>query len=334
MTWEEINKKLLSKLNILLDTFGIDYSDNSTYLSSCCPIHGGDNNKALSIYKESGKWNCWTRHCDIEYGGGLLGLIRGLLSVQANEEKSLKDTIDFASKFLNEDIKNLSVQKFDSKNDFVNYSISLNGLLKYKNITSRDNIRKLLDIPAKYYLDKGFSSELLNKYDIGLCTNPNKEMYNRVVIPVYDPNYKFMVGCTGRGGKNIIPKWRHSEGFSSGHHLYNLWFAKKSILDSGTIILVESPGNVLRLVEAKIENCVGLFGCSISKYQKRLLERSGATKAIIIIDNGDAGIQGGINMKKQLDRLFKIVIVNPIETNDIGDMLSMNKMQNLLKDVM
>ena len=46
----------------------------------------------------------------------------------------------------------------------------------------------------------------LNKYDVGLCTNPQRPMYNRVVAPIYDTEYKTMVGCTGRSIFEACPK--------------------------------------------------------------------------------------------------------------------------------
>ena len=49
-----------------------------------------------------------------------------------------------------------------------------------------------------YTLIKDFNAFILNKYDVGLCNRPNKEMSGRVVVPIYNSNYKSMIGCSGR----------------------------------------------------------------------------------------------------------------------------------------
>jgi hypothetical protein len=38
----------------------------------------------------------------------------------------------------------------------------------------------------------------LEDYDVGYCDNPAKPMYERAVVPIYDNEHKYIVGCTGR----------------------------------------------------------------------------------------------------------------------------------------
>jgi len=56
---------LCDKAEDLFDYFEIDYKDNGRFYSMCCPIHGGDNPSAISIYPEResyrGNWKC-NRH--------------------------------------------------------------------------------------------------------------------------------------------------------------------------------------------------------------------------------------------------------------------------------
>ena len=96
-------------------------------------------------------------------------------------------------------------------------------------------------------------------------------MSGRAVVPVYDNNRQYMIGCTGRATTdkcekcnhyhlgNECPdkeslylhcKWRHNYGFKTQNYLYNYWFAQEHIKESRSVILVESPGNVWRLEEA------------------------------------------------------------------------------------
>ena len=54
-----------------------------------------------------------------------------------------------------------------------------------------------LEIPSKYYIDRGFLSETLVAFDVGECYNPNRQMYNRAVAPIYDEDCSY-IGCVGR----------------------------------------------------------------------------------------------------------------------------------------
>jgi DNA primase len=168
-------------------------------------------------------------------------------------------------------------------------------------------------------------------------------MTNRVVVPIYDNNYKFMVGCTGRSiyekcesckgfhdPHNSCPhnddiwkycKWKHNKDFKSQNHLYNFWFAKEHILKTGVAIIVESPGNVWRLEENGIHNSVAMFGCSLSDRQKILLDSSGAMSLVILTDNDEAGRKAADQIKIKCQNTYRVFIPN-ISKPDIGEMTS------------
>ncbi len=166
-------------------------------------------------------------------------------------------------------------------------------------------------------------------------------MVDRAVIPVYDNNNK-MVGCTGRSifnqclscklyhkPGNLCPsksfeykysKWKNNEGFKKEHYLYNLWEALPFIKQKNQIILVESPGNVLRLEEAGIHNSVALFGCSMTEPQLALINELGITNIIIILDNDEAGMNAKKFLQDKCSRLFNLRFIEIVDFNDIGDM--------------
>jgi DNA primase len=103
--------------------------------------------------------------------------------------------------------------------------------------------------------------------------------------------------------------------------LYNFWFAKEHILETGSVILVESPGNVWKLEENGIHNSVGLFGCSLSDRQKLILDSSGAMNIIILTDNDDAGKKAAEQIQNKCSKTYNILIPK-ISKNDIGEMTS------------
>jgi len=198
-----------------------------------------------------------------------------------------------------------------------------------------------LTIPAQYYLDRGFTANTLDKYDIGLCTKPGREMSNRVVVPIYDMDHKHMIGCSGRSifekcemckcfhnqaddcppdnQKYLFSKWKHSANFKSQNCLYNIWYAQPHIQKTGYVILVESPGNVWKLEEAGLYNSVAMFGCNLSDRQKIILDSSGAMSIIILTDNDEAGHKAADQITEKCQNTYRIFYPS-ISKPDVGEM--------------
>jgi len=340
----------------LLDAFNIEYRNNSKMISMSCPIHGGDNKSAINLYPEGdryrGNWKCRTHNCEQVFKSSVIGFIRGVLShnkhdwtKDGDKTCSFDEALDFALKFLKKDFDSIKISKSQKDKQFfssaINYLTNASTNANTGPRPSRQQIRKSLSIPASYYIDRNYSSQVLDKYDIGLCTKPEKEMYNRVVAPIYDNEYKYMVGCSGRSifekcaecsgyhDKNnqcppennrwLYSKWKHSANFKSQNCLYNFWFAKSFIQESSIAIIVESPGNVWRLEENNIHNSLAIFGSSLSDRQKILLDSSGAMTLVILTDQDDAGRKAADQIKLKCQNTYRIFIPN-ISKPDVGEM--------------
>jgi DNA primase len=252
--------------------------------------------------------------------------------------------MSFVEEFLNENLDDIKISNDEiEKKKFLNI---VNNITKNNNEThnkdiTRKIVRKSLSIPSKYFLDRSFGSEILDRYDVGTCSNKNKEMYGRAVVPIYDITYKYVVGCSGRSVYEKCSKckhyhdhaedcprseelwkyckWKHNKDFKSQNHLYNFWFAKDSILDSSQVILVESPGNVWRLEEEGIHNSVAMFGSSLSDRQKILLDGSGAMNIIILTDNDDAGDKAAKIIEEKCKNTYKVKRIS-ITKSDVAEM--------------
>lgn len=345
---------LCDNIEVLLDTFNLEYKENYKMYTMSCPIHGGDNASALNIYHTGdhyrGNWACRTHGCEKIFQPSIIGFVRGLLSVDkynwantGDKIYAFNDTVEFILQLLNKNLKDFKVSKhLQEKNKFAQIvekiSTKTNDSLP---TIDRKYVLSALDIPAQYYIERGYSSEILTKYDIGLCINNGKEMSGRIVAPIYDNDHKFVVGCTGRSvfdkcqkcssfhnpsdtcpsSENLwkYSKWKHSHGFKSQNHLYNYWFAKEHILKSNTVIIVESPGNVWKLAENNILNSVAIFGCSLSDRQKIILDASGAMNLIIITDNDEAGRKAAEQITHKCQKTYRI-FAPKISKPDIGEM--------------
>lgn len=283
----------------VLDAFGVEYRDFGNRLTGRCPVHNGDNKTAFNIY-DSGAWQCFTGGCH-EKNPGLYGLVRLLLK-KAGKPHSAGDIYSVIEK----------VPQFEG----INFRF-LDKPKKDKLRMSREDVLKRLDIPSDYFISRRFSPEILKRYDVGLCKNKKKRFYNRAVVPIYDIDYQFMVGCTGRTINDEQPKWLH-DFFHRDNSLYNSWFAKDEIQRNNTCILVESPGNIWRLEEAGIHCGLAMYGTQLSFGQMRLLAQLGVLNIVLALDNDDAGKKATATIVERLKGLYNIVIPK-IDYEDIAE---------------
>ena len=131
------------------------------------------------------------------YGSTIIGFVRGVLSRQEGRHVSYKKAIDFIINFLGYK----SISEIDKPNEetverrkYISSMRKLSIAPKQENSGwSREKLRQMLQIPSEYYTNRGYSKEVLDKYDVGLY---NKR--NRVVVPVYDDKYKHVAGFLGR----------------------------------------------------------------------------------------------------------------------------------------
>lgn len=350
--------QLCDNIEELLTTLDVQYKNSTKMVTMSCPIHGGDNIGALNLYTQGdsyrGNWKCRTHGCEKTFKSSIIGFIRGVMSHRkygwekaGDQTCSFKDAVQFASSFLKADINDIEISKLSRNKQSFSVAVQYMGgtekgtTNKTSSGITRSIVRKSLDIPATYYLNRGYSAEILDKYDIGLCHNPQKEMYNRVVAPIYDDNHEYLIGCTGRtifdkcsscgcfhdqnkicpekDYRWLYPKWKHSANFKSQNTLYNYWYAKEHIAKLGYVIVVESPGNVWKLEENHIYNSVAIFGSSMSDRQKIILDSSGAMTIIVLTDNDEAGKQAALQIQDKCHKTYR-VFVPTISAPDVAEM--------------
>lgn len=342
----EITNVACDDADRLLTALGIDVSRQGRKFAGSCPIHDGDNPAAFNFYPDGdtvrGIWFCRTQQCHEQHGKTLVGLIRALKSKQYNKKFSWAAAVDWLVKF--NGYANVSEVKMPDENELKKRR--MNNVVRSLNIIpqqkasgwSRSWVREKLEIPATYYQERGYSEAILDKYDVGLYRSQN-----RITVPVYDDNYKYCIGFTARSlykqhscgfyhaegeacpndglAKANGCKWKNSADFESRNYLYNYWFAKRSILDTGVAILVEGPGDVWRFEQNGIHNSLALFGTELKEEQRVILDRSGALSLIIMTDNDDAGIRAAKFLKEKLNRTYRLYFPK-FKEHDVGDLNS------------
>ena len=327
----KLSNQLFSKLPQLLKYFKVEFIEYPNRLAFACPIHGGDNPEGCSIFTDGntakGNWNCWTQHCEEEYGRNLFGFVRGVLSNQKASDVSILETAKFCLEFLDLDVKELDIlTDIESNNEIKLLDIFKRSPERSSLDVDRQTVIDTIQIPADYYLRRGYKEETLTKFDIGTCIKKNKPMSGRVVVPIYDEDYNY-IGCIGRSFRqNMNPKWLHSKGFRKSSYLYGLNLAKDKILETSTAVLVEGQGDVWRMHEAGVENTVGIFGASLSDDQLVLLEASGALNLVILTDYDEAGNKAAEQIMNKCGIRFNYYRPS-ISEKDVGDM-TIDQIQN------
>ena len=325
---KRLSDKIAANIIPIFEKFGIEVNDFDEYISCPCPVHDGDNPNAFTMTTDCshpyfGMWKCWTQGCEEENVNTPIGLIRILLSKLKDKDISFDDTIVYCMRLVETDFENLNKEsgtvEFDTVSRFEK-ALQRREKNKESGIT-RNQVRDSLERPAQYYIERGYSEEVLDQFDVGVCTNQNKQMKGRVVAPVYDDEFQFMVGCVGRVAHENYNgrKWVNSKQFYAGAWLYGYWLSQEHIRNSRSVILVEGQGDVWRLWEAGIKNAVGMFGSGLTDTQVRLLETSGAFTLILLTDNDEAGKKARVSIRKKCKRTFNILEID-LSTKDVGEM--------------
>jgi len=349
---------LCSRLDEVFDALGVGLHRTSKMFYGPCPVHGGDNPNGFNLYHGGdvpGKWVCRTRHCEETFKRTIIGFVRAMLSKNKHDWTSPKDkraggtsrtvsfeeAVDWCCQFLGQKLEDLKVDYSDLEKRQFSTQVSLLTRAQTSPVytLTRADIRGRLKIPSTYFTGRGWSAEVLNRYDVGLCDDPSKQMFERVVVPVYDDDYRFCVGVTARSihqkcgqcgtyhrpgnacpfDKQNHPKWRNSKELPRESRLYNYWFAKKHIQRDAVAVLVEGPGDLWRLVEAGIDHGVAMFGNTLSDQQQVILEMSGAMSLIVLTNMDEAGRFGANKIRQELSRSYRIYTPD-LPKNDLGDM--------------
>jgi hypothetical protein len=338
-----ISEELIENIETILEHFGVSYSVWNDTISGACPIHGGDNITAFSILTGGvGNWQCFTHRCHEEYGtpsgASMISLVQALLSLE--KPTKFKETVEWIIKFLKLDDEKIKLQQCANR-DFINLCKYISPKEKAQNkFYPRDQALSSLKIPSQYYIGRNFKAETLLKFDIGECYKPEKEMYNRAVVPFYDESGRYMIGCSGRSifekcnkcalyhnpnhrcpllkeEKLKCSKWRHNGNFNADNYLYNIHNAIPFIQKTKTCILLEGPGEVWKTDEAGVYNTVATLGVKFTDGQIETLESLGVHNLVLSFNNDDAGKRITESILDRCSRTFNMKVRFPTQ-NDFG----------------
>jgi len=345
-----IQDRACERITEVFDALGIEYTERHDYIQSACPVHGGENQRALFWAIRSNHWQCKTRGCHRDpitgVSNSVFGLVRGAMSLKTGHKWDFRQAVNFVTQALGlkdcpedtataQDIEIAKMLKIHRKNQ---------ALPKDHGALLSETIKHLRPDQV-YYPHRGISPDLIAKYHISFCNTRGKPMYKRAFFPILDDKGRYIVGWSGRSiydkcprckmhhhpdrescpnpsYKGLYTKWKHSNDFHAEKCLYNIWYAKSFISRTGVVILCEGPGDVWAYEAAGIKNSVALLGTSMSRQQRLMLQNAGALTIICTFDNDESGQKAMERMEKELTHYFRVFCVTPTTVNDIGDMFS------------
>ena len=171
----------------------------------------------------------------------------------------------------------------------------------------------------------GYKPELIAKTGVCYSTDDGRlidRFWGRVIFPVHTISGK-VVAFGGRILQNNPKAAKYvnspeSEIYHKSDHLYGLYFAKQSIIQKNSCILVEGYLDVISMYQAGIQNVVASSGTSLTQGQIRLIHRF--TDNVTLLYDGDkAGIKAslrGIDMLLEEGMNIDVVLLPDGEDPD------------------
>jgi hypothetical protein len=297
-----------SKIKQILEELGYSLSDKGSYWQCAALYRSGDNSTALQIYKDTGAWKDYVTNSPFMPFKQLL-----ILTLNTNDPKEL-------SKYLSKEETFFLTENAKSRDD----------KLYMEEVYPESLLKKLLP-HYKFYNDRGISNDILIKLKGGLATKG--QMYQRFVFPIYN-QYGQIHGFSGRdmSNKEGRPKWKHM-GKKKGW-VYPAYTKLKGgegnlfdDIDKDHVVIVESIGDCLNLMENGIFNVLVAFGLDISSKLLCSLVQFNFKKVVISFNNDsdksenrgmDASIKNYLKLLSYYDP-SNVKICLPTK-NDFGEM--------------
>jgi DNA primase len=251
-------------LRSILRSCGIEVvSHTGTDFLCLCPFHHNTDSPAFAVSHLKGLYVCYNQNCNAS--GTVLELVKFL--TKRNDFEALrfisanKQTTEEA---FEEGLKDV----LDEKPEFVEFSQKVQDKL-HEDLFVND-----INASQAYFKIRKIYEDAWKHFGLGYSTNQRM-----VTVPLHSPD-GILVGVIGRSieGKSF----KNSPNLPRNKTMFNLHRAKR---EGGTIIVVESSFDAIRLWQAGFPNAVATLGGSISDTNINHLNKYSST--IIIMTDAD-----------------------------------------------
>ena len=268
----------------ILEDLGYRLKDHGSYWRTNAVYRAGDNSTALQIYKDTGVWKDFVED-----------------SMFLPFELLIQKTLNTTDKgVISSYIKKDSVT--------INHRVPKKNLLTEEKTYPTSSLSRLLP-HYDFYIERGISESTLKKFRCGLAMSG--KMYQRVIFPIFRQDGRIH-GFSGRKvTEDKRPKWLHMGKCSNWFYpFFSIQEIQDSIIESGSVHIVESIGDCISLYEAGVKNVLVSFGLNISPKFISKLNSLPINKIYLAFNNdfesdSNRGFQGAIkSIFKFLGNIF------------------------------
>jgi 5S rRNA maturation endonuclease (ribonuclease M5) len=153
----------------------------------------------------------------------------------------------------------------------------------------------------------------------------------RSIIPIHNDDGSIVISNLYRSTVDWLePKFLIEKNFKKGDYLYNYHRASNVAKQSNTIFLVEGSGDVWRMYEAGVLNCVSIMGKDISLNQRIKLDKLCVLNIVVLLDSDESGRESKVNLMRDLSRFYNLIFPRFSYKKDIGKMNPIDIKNNIL----
>ena len=228
-----------SEIEEVLRSLGYNLTDQGSYWQTNAVFRNGDNKTALQIYKDSGVWRDYVAQTPPM---PLRALLEAHLGTNSPKE---------INKYLKSNDRGSFYKK--PQNDYK---------IEMEEVYPHEQLKKFLP-HYKFYNNKGISSALLRTLHAGLSTQG--QLYQRFVFPIFNSHAQIH-GFAGRdmANRDDRPKWKHVGKKTRWVYPLYIYPDTRDAIAAHGVILVESIGDMLNLIEHGFSNVLVVFGLDVS----------------------------------------------------------------------
>jgi DNA primase len=289
-------------LRSILRSCNIDIvSETGTDFLCLCPFHHNVDSPAFAVSYSKGLYICYNQNCDSS--GTVLDLVKQLTNRNDFEAlRFISANKQTEAEAFEDGLKDL----LDDKPEFTEFpQETLNKL--YSDIVQNP---KAID----YFRSRHILVDAIDYFKLGYS-----EKQDMVTVPLHSPD-GLPVGIIGRSIEGKA--FKNSPNLPRNKTMFNLHRAKR---EGGTIIVVESSFDAIRLWQAGYPNAVATLGGSISDVNIQHLNKYAST--VIIMTDADAAgkalgmtIANKLKNKNVLWAKYDHNVMYPHSAKDVGDM--------------
>lgn len=273
----------------------------------CCTIHG-ESNPSAGFSLEKMCFNCFSCHAS----GGVEWLV---MKSMPEDFKSVYDVDKFIKSRYNVDLSSVDISQVKELRRYGEKSVKQDK--KYdKRVLPKSYLApfKSGKETYKYFYDRGFTKETVEKFKIG------RDLVSKTVtVPVFYDNETELAGVIGR---YIDPNRRKNERYKIYEDTNTGTFVfpqdKCKTID-GTLIVVEGLLDAVYMHQLGYTNTFATLTNSISNAQVDWVKRQGASKILDMTDNDEMGKIATDIINKKLGKYLKVVTIKHLFPEDCKD---------------